>query len=181
VRPAAHYHMGGIKVDLDGRSSIDGLWACGEAACTGLHGGNRLASNSLLEAVVCAGFTAASINATPAARRPLGRLPPVAPRRSEAGPVRHILSRAAGVLRDGESLRRAVAELYPLAASQSASSDAALVGLMIVVAALRREESRGAHYREDFPQHDAASTWRREINFAEAFESARDLATEVAA
>ena len=180
VRPAAHYHMGGIKVDLDGRASIGGLWACGEAAFTGLHGANRLASNSLLEAVVCAGFTAASIKAARAARRPVGRIEPVAPH-GEAGPVRPILARAAGVLRDGETLRRAAAELYPLADSHSEASDAALVGLMIVIAALRREESRGAHYREDFPRRDAVSSWRREIALAEAFEAARELLPEAVA
>ncbi len=180
VRPAAHYHMGGIKVDIEGHTSVEGLWACGEAACTGLHGANRLASNSLLEAVVCAGFTAAGIRAMPAVRRPVGRIEPVAPR-SEAGPVRSILSRAAGVLRDGEKLWRAAAELYPIAAGNGVASDAALVGLMIVIAALRREESRGAHYREDFPQRDATSGWQREIDLAEAFETARDLAPEAVA
>ncbi len=180
VRPAAHYHMGGIKVDIDGRASIDGLWACGEAACTGLHGANRLASNSLLEAVVTGGFTAASLAATPAVHRPVSRIETVSAR-SDAGPVRAILSRAAGVLRDGASLRHAAAELYPLAGSAAPASDAALVGLMIVVAALRRQESRGAHYREDFPQHDAAPGWRRDIDLSEAFETARDLVREVAA
>ncbi len=180
VRPAAHYHMGGIKVDLEGRTSIDGLWACGEAACTGLHGANRLASNSLLEAVVAGSLTAASVGATAAMRRRVGRIERVGAR-SEAGPVRQILSRAAGVLRNGASLRHAAAELYPLAASSAATSDAALVGLMIVVAALRRQESRGAHYREDFPQHDAAPGWRREIDLGEAFETARDLVPEAAA
>jgi L-aspartate oxidase len=180
IRPAAHYHMGGIKVDIDGRTSVDGLWACGEAACTGLHGANRLASNSLLEAIVAAGFVAASVGSTAAMRRPVGRVELIGAR-SEARPVRQILSRAAGVLRDGATLRHAAAELYPLAASSAPASDAALVGLMIVVAALRRQESRGAHCREDFPQHDAAFAWRREINLAEAFESARDIVTEVAA
>jgi L-aspartate oxidase len=180
VRPAAHYHMGGIKVDLEGRTSVEGLWACGEAACTGLHGANRLASNSLLEAVVCAGFTAASIKTMPAVRRPVGRIEPVAPR-SDTGPVRSILSRAAGVLRDGETLRRAAGELYPIATSNGVASDAALVGLMIVVAALRREESRGAHYREDFRHRDASSSWRREIDIATTFEVARDLVPEAVA
>ncbi|MGB7088966.1 MAG: L-aspartate oxidase [Methylovirgula sp.] len=180
VRPAAHYHMGGIKVDIEGHTSIDGLWACGEAACTGLHGANRLASNSLLEAVVTGGLTAASVAASPAMRRPVGRIEWVGAR-TEAGPVRAILSRAAGVLRDGASLRHAAAELYPLAASSAATSDAALVGLMIVNAALRRQESRGAHYREDFPQHDAAPGWRREIHLSEAFEMARDCVPEAAA
>ncbi|MFZ0729504.1 MAG: L-aspartate oxidase, partial [Methylovirgula sp.] len=71
--------------------------------------------------------------------------------------------------------------LYPLAASSAATSDAALVGLMIVNAALRRQESRGAHYREDFPQHDAAPGWRREIHLSEAFEMARDRVPEAAA
>jgi L-aspartate oxidase len=179
VRPAAHYHMGGIKVDINGRTSLDGLWACGEVACTGLHGANRLASNSLLEAVVCAGFTAASVKTARAVRPPMGRAEPIVPR-SEAGPVRAILSRAAGVLRDGETLRHAAGELYGLAAAHREASDAALVGLMIVIAALRRQESRGAHYREDFPQRGAASSWRREIALTEAFEAARELLTEAA-
>ena len=64
IRPAAHYHMGGIAVDLAGRTSVEGLWACGEAACTGLHGANRLASNSLLEAAVCGRLVAESIKGT---------------------------------------------------------------------------------------------------------------------
>lgn len=180
VRPAAHYHMGGIKVDLEGRSSLEGLWACGEAACTGLHGANRLASNSLLEAVVCAGYTAASIKAVAATRPPVGRIEAV-PSCSEAGSVREILSSAAGVLRNGESLWRAAAELYPLAARDSAASDAALVGLMIVVAALRREESRGTHYREDFPRHEAVPHCPREIDAATALDVARDLLPQAVA
>jgi L-aspartate oxidase len=180
VRPAAHYHMGGIKVDLEGRTSVDGLWACGEAACTGLHGANRLASNSLLEAVVCAGFAAASIKGTRAAHRPLGRIEAPSAR-SDAGSVRPILSRAAGVLRNAEKLWRAAGELYPLADSQGPASDAALIGLMIVIAALRREESRGAHYREDFPQHDARPSCRRDIDLTEAFEAARELLPEAVA
>ncbi len=180
VRPAAHYHMGGIKVDPEGRTSIEGLWTCGEAAATGLHGANRLASNSLLEAVVCAGFTAASVASMPGVRRPVRRYETVSPF-SDPGPVRPILSRAAGVLRDGAKLWRAAAELYPLADSSSPASDAALVGLMIVVSALRREESRGAHYREDFPQRDPHPNWRREIDIAETFEIAREFLPEAVA
>lgn len=80
IRPAAHYHMGGILVDRNGRSSVDGLWACGEAACTGLHGANRLASNSLLEAAVCGGRVARDIAATSDVRRRM----PAAPNVGEA-------------------------------------------------------------------------------------------------
>ncbi len=179
IRPAAHYHMGGISVDLDGRSSIEGLWACGEAACTGLHGANRLASNSLLEAVVCGRRVADSVAATPVRRvRPkVGewRIGPADP-----APVRKILSHAAGVLRDGEGLRDAAAALYPLASAaldgeDGGAGDPALVGLMIVVAALRREESRGAHARTDFPDH-APEPRRTQLHLEEALAVARDLA-----
>jgi L-aspartate oxidase len=170
IRPAAHYHMGGIKVDLNGRTNIEGLWAVGEVACTGLHGANRLASNSLLEALVCAGFVAESIKRT--AERPI-RLahlgPPLRP--SDPQPVRPIMSRAAGVLREGADLRRAAAELDVLAET----NNAALIGLMIVVASLRREESRGAHYRTDFPQKNRTAAWPRDIDIAQTFAAAQDL------
>ncbi|HEY0144821.1 MAG TPA: L-aspartate oxidase [Methylovirgula sp.] len=170
VRPAAHYHMGGIKVNLEGRTNIEGLWAVGEAAATGLHGANRLASNSLLEALVCARFVADSLNAAP--RRTLRATPAAQPMRpNDLQAVRAIVSRAAGVLRDGADLRRAASELYPLAAT----NDAALVALMIVAAALRREESRGAHYRLDFTQKDAMPKWPREVDSTQAFAAAREL------
>ncbi|MDR3407513.1 MAG: L-aspartate oxidase [Methylovirgula sp.] len=170
IRPAAHYHMGGIKVDLAGRTDVEGLWAVGEAACTGLHGANRLASNSLLEALVCAGFVAESLKAAPrrAVRRAaIGQ----ALRPSDAQSVRPILSRAAGVLREGADLRRAAAELYPLAGT----NDAALVGLMIVVAALRREESRGAHYRLDFSRKEISPASPRTLDLTQAFDAAQSL------
>jgi L-aspartate oxidase len=170
VRPAAHYHMGGIKVDLAGRTNIEGLWAVGEAAATGLHGANRLASNSLLEGLVCAGFVAESLKSAP--RQTLRTIPGVQPvRPSDVQSVRAIVSRAAGVLRDGADLRQAVAELVP----QLATNDAALVGLMIVTAALRRAESRGAHYRLDFTQKVGAPTWPRDIDCAQAFAATREL------
>jgi L-aspartate oxidase len=152
IRSAAHYHMGGILVDQAGRTSIEGLWACGEAACNGLHGANRLASNSLLEAVVCGGWVARDIAATASVRR---RSPHLPSRGADSDPtaVRPLLSPAVGVLRDGASLRAAAAALYPLAMSQQeAASDPATVGLMIAIAALQRRESRGAHSRIDFPE-----------------------------
>jgi L-aspartate oxidase len=178
VRPAAHYHMGGIAVDKRGRTSIEGLWACGEAACTGLHGANRLASNSLLEAAVCGNWVAEGIAATASIRPRTPRLPPDG-RASRGDPalVRPILSRHAGVLRDGEGLRAAARALYPLAISQDAASDAAIAGMMIVIAALRRQESRGAHGRIDFPKH-ANVARRSTLCLDDALQTARDFATE---
>jgi L-aspartate oxidase len=174
IRPAAHYHMGGIAVDQRGRTSVEGLWACGEVACTGLHGANRLASNSLLEAAVCGGWVAQDIAATAAARRRQPRLPDGRAISSDPASVRPILSRAAGVLRDGEGLRAAARALYPLAVSQQAASDPAIVGLMIVIAALRRRESRGAHARTDFPEH-ANPAQRSTLRLDDALEAARDF------
>jgi L-aspartate oxidase len=177
IRPAAHYHMGGISVDMAGRSSIDGLWACGEAASTGLHGANRLASNSLLEAAVCGGWVAKDIAATSSIRRRSPRLPD---REIGSDPtsVRPILSRAAGVLRNGEGLRTAARALYPLAVSRQPASDPAIVGLMIVIAALRRQESRGAHARTDFPEH-ANLVKRSTLRLNDALGAARDLVPDL--
>jgi L-aspartate oxidase len=150
IRPAAHYHMGGIAVDDAGRSSIPGLWACGEAACTGLHGANRLASNSLTEAAVFARWVADSVAGEPVRRnaRPMSLKLPEPP---DPSGVRPIVSRALGVVRCGEELRDGVGELLPLALSDDPASDPAAIALMIAVAALERKESRGAHFRSDFP------------------------------
>jgi L-aspartate oxidase len=178
IRPAAHYHMGGISVDKSGRTSIEGLWACGEAACTGLHGANRLASNSLLEAAVCSSWVASDIAATASIRSRKRRLlPDRGVDRSDPASVRPVLSRYAGVLRDGEGLRAAARALNPLAISQHAASDPAIVGLMIVIAALRRRESRGAHGRTDFPDH-ANIARRSTLRLDDALQTARGYAAE---
>ena len=175
IRPAAHYHMGGIAVDIHGRTSIEGLWACGEAACTGLHGANRLASNSLLEAAVCGRFVAENIKGTAQSLRQ--KKTHQGDYSSDAGdlaPVRKILSRAAGVLRDSHNLERAVAELLKIALENGKSNGPAMIGLMIVVAALRRQESRGAHARTDFPGR-LAHARRSHLRLDEAIAAAREM------
>jgi L-aspartate oxidase len=178
IRPAAHYHMGGISVEESGRTSIDGLWACGEAACTGLHGANRLASNSLLEAAVCGNWVARDVAATASIGRRRSRLlPDGGAGRSDPASIRPILSRAAGVLRDGEGLRDATRALYPLAISQQAASDPAMAGLMIVIAALRRQESRGAHGRTDFPGHTNPAR-RSTLRLDDVLQTARECISE---
>ncbi|MEP9348899.1 L-aspartate oxidase [Xanthobacter sp. KR7-225] len=160
IRPAAHYHMGGIAVDAEGRSSLPGLWAAGEVASTGLHGANRLASNSLLEAVVCAREVAASMaGAAHAVPRP-ARAPEAAPRPS-AEAVRPLVSRHLGLARDADGLACAAARLLPLAQSTGPEGDAAVVGLLMAVGAIERRESRGAHRRTDFPRHSACARHTR--------------------
>jgi L-aspartate oxidase len=173
VRPAVHYHMGGIAVDIDGRSTVSGLWACGEVARTGLHGANRLASNSLMEAIVCARWVAESIKGVSAGRVRLQTahsLPPA----SDPSIVRAILAQGLGVLRDRDTISRAIRSLYPLAGSRGAASDPAMVGMMIAVSAYRREESRGGHYRSDFPATSPLAV-PSSITLAEAFGAARDM------
>lgn len=173
VRPAVHYHMGGVAVDAEGRSSVRGLWACGEVARTGLHGANRLASNSLTEAVVTAGCVAASVAATPA-NTDRRLLPVVVPPQPDASALRHCVSEALGIVRDGETLRGAAASLLSFALSQGATADPARVTLMMVVAALQRQESRGSHCRDDFAgkQTDARAS---RLTLAQAIEAAATL------
>ncbi len=173
VRTAAHYHMGGIAVDRQGRSTVPGLWACGEVASTGLHGANRLASNSMVEAVVCGRWVAQDISGsqTPApAGRVLGEMTPP----PDVAPVRAILSRHLGVLRDATGLGTAVRALLPLAETPGPASDPALAGLMMAVSALRRMESRGGHFRTDFPLPGEAR--RSRLTLHAAFTAARALA-----
>lgn len=178
VRPAAHYHMGGVAVDAGGRTSLRGLWACGEVARTGLHGANRLASNSLVEAVVCAAWVAASVAAAdPGMPRRLK--PAIVPPRADASRIRPIVSHALGIERDGEALRDAARALAPIAARADAASDPALVALMITIAALRREESRGSHFRSDFPRRDAQSKSLR-LTLDEALAAAASLSDTAA-
>ncbi|MDX8481865.1 L-aspartate oxidase [Mesorhizobium sp. VK24D] len=177
VRPAVHYHMGGVAVDAEGRSALRGLWACGEVARTGLHGANRLASNSLIEAVTSAAFVAASVAAASPGTQ--GRLKPaIVPPRPDASRIRPIASRALCIERDGETLREAARTLAPIAAGRDAASDPALVALMITIAALRREESRGSHFRIDFPRRDVRSRSLR-LPMDETLEAAAILSDPV--
>jgi L-aspartate oxidase len=160
VRPAVHYHMGGVAADTEGRSTVEGLWACGEVAASGLHGANRLASNSLLEAVVMAGAVADSIVGTEPAPLPAAR-PVALPSAPDVTALRGPISETLGVVRDRAGLERAVGDLQPLAFKGGGAGDPALVALMIATAALAREESRGGHWRADFPQPSPA--WARRL------------------
>jgi L-aspartate oxidase len=150
IRAAAHYHMGGIAVNAASESSVRGLFAVGEAACTGLHGANRLASNSLLEALVTGRIAAEAITGAIAPKPiTLHAAPHAAPRAPHAKlrDTRKICSTHLGISRNAEGIAEAIQHLQPYAQS----SDAALVALLIAQAALQRRESRGAHFRTDFP------------------------------
>ncbi len=164
VSPAVHYHMGGIATDLNARTSLTGLWAVGEVAATGLHGANRLASNSLMEAVVMAERAAADIavQSIMLAQAPAPVVRPMTLPASGVLPhgghdaLRHGMTDDTGVIRDAAGLMRmlALATDYLDAADgrDSALADRALVCQMIAAAALMRQESRGGHFRADFPQ-----------------------------
>jgi L-aspartate oxidase len=167
VAPAAHYHMGGIAVDARGRSSLHGLWAAGEVASSGAHGANRLASNSLLEAVVFAARIAEDIRGSEPAQKP--RLWPMdafaaasAAPAAQVAKLRALMSARVGVVRDGEGLSHALAEIATIerTASSPALRDMATAALLVAASAWRRRESRGAHYRSDYPEPEAAQCRR---------------------
>jgi L-aspartate oxidase len=182
VRPAAHYLMGGIRTDLGGRTSLAGLYAAGEAACTGVHGANRLASNSLLEGLVFGARAARSMlaDALPLATAPAAPDPGSAPQHlslEESQRVETLIDSLqasmwanAGLLREASSLRQGLAaqavceaNLSEIAATDRTSRRLAeaqalcRVAQAILIAALARAESRGAHFRSDHPRHDDAN------------------------
>ncbi len=176
VRPAAHYLMGGIRTDLHGRSSVPRLHAAGEAACTGVHGANRLASNSLLEGLVFGARAAEAMQDAPALHAGRAPVPAEPPKNNGDLPeprerLQRTMWEKAGLLRDAEGLSAACRQLcalksqIPSSASRQGIETRNLytIGKMIVASALAREESRGAHYRNDFPHRDDSRFGRHSL------------------
>ncbi|WP_329401046.1 L-aspartate oxidase [Streptomyces melanogenes] len=184
IAPAAHYASGGVRTDLHGRTTVPGLYACGEVACTGVHGANRLASNSLLEGLVFAERIAADIAAGGHAR--VAGAPGEVPESAPACPllvpeariqIQRIMAEGAGVLRSADSLAEAAARLEAIRADADGADERKaaepgvdawettnllLVARALVAAAAAREETRGCHWREDRPDRDDQD-WRRHL------------------
>ncbi len=182
VAPAAHYHMGGIETDAQGRASLGNLWVCGEASSTGLHGANRLASNGLLEALVYARICALGIET---ALPDLTEADPVpldfaygSERVDEAlvTELRRVMTNHVGVMRDAEGLRFALREIARVEAesgkAETGPSQAMLnmtaTATLIAASALLRHESRGGHFRTDYPEANPAMAARSHITLSEA-------------
>jgi L-aspartate oxidase len=174
VRPAAHYAMGGVRTDLDGRTTLPGLYAAGEAAGTGVHGANRLASNSLLEGLVFGARAGRKMrDELKMTRSKSSKHPPATAYSNGPVPVpvenaitrlQELMWKDAGIVRTGSGLKRALRELEEMEARMSRphsrrefeARNLQIAALLLARSALAREESRGAHYRTDFPDHHDA-------------------------
>jgi L-aspartate oxidase len=183
VRPASHYFMGGVAVDLDGATSVDGLWACGEVTCSGLHGANRLGSNSLLEGLVF-GARAGAAAAAAAQGRAVGfgrvahRTGGTSGQGVDVQDVRNalaaVLDRRVGIVRDADGLARAAEQVEfwdsyvgPAELENTAGwnlQNRLRLALQITAAAAERTESRGVHYRSDYPERDDARFARHVVH-----------------
>ncbi|KPB02373.1 L-aspartate oxidase [Ahrensia marina] len=169
VVPAAHYFMGGIWTDMDGRSSLPGFWACGECTSTGAHGANRLASNSLLEAVVFSARIADALKAETSFDAPEnwqdGSVETdehlTEAEHPNMADLRESMSANMGVLRNKEGMKEALVRLLELEANSHSLrfTNVVITAKLMCIAALNREESRGGHARTDFP--DEAENWKR--------------------
>jgi L-aspartate oxidase len=191
VVPAAHYLMGGIRTDVHGRTSLTGLYAAGEVACTGVHGANRLASNSLLEGLVFGALAADAMiqqteehSAADSQKSSQPSTPEISPEADViawTNELRTLMWRDAGLLRDAAGLHHAEDRLAGLAGRMPQgltrpaleARNLHTVAEVIVASALAREESRGAHYRNDFPQHDTIARHsiiqRGQVHFTDSF------------
>ncbi len=169
VSPASHYCMGGIRTDLHGRSSLSGLYAAGEISCTGVHGANRLASNSLLEGLVFGARAGKAIIADNYELRitnyeseteTLNLKPETNISTAVKKRVKRLMWERVGILRDKESLQRALRELEQISDANlgTSSRNFVTVAILVTKAALWREESRGGHFRTDFPERN--ENWR---------------------
>jgi L-aspartate oxidase len=184
VAPAAHYHMGGIAVDARGRTSLRGLWAGGEVSCTGAHGANRLASNSLLEAVVYAARIAEDIEGSTLPARARLTEAAATPRNCAMPPLveanlRAMMTSHVGVIRDDARLAEAVRSFAAIERDTGniALRNIATTALLVAASAWTRRESRGAHYRLDYPDEKPALAHRTVTTLAAAREVASSLTT----